>query len=236
MAADRDRLRRFMLENATGDGARKAVPGLMAELEPLFLTAESGMYGSQARPLREGEAAAAVALALGSGPDETRAVAVRPEGLLPRQPWMTEGTHQQLLNGLGDSLGGSLGASLRASLWDSLRASLRDSLRDSLWASLRDSLWASLRLSLGASLGASLRDSLWASLFYRLGFALAGDREKAGRLAPLVRLLPSCVPLGQLKEGAAEPGAWLCLDFSPEPEPDPLYPAGRKPEFLKGPP
>lgn len=249
MAVNRDALRRFLEGNAKNETARELVSGTMAELEPFFLTVESGRYGSRCRPIPHREVVQAIESALVSPPNGVRILAVRFNQLLPRLCWMTEEAYTQALKDLGLNLLASLDTDFRtglqASFRDSLQVGLGDKLGEGLgadlWGSLRNSLGLSPRNSLQDSLGLSPRDSLgdcleaglFCSLFFICGFALVGYRERWGRLRPLVRLLPSVIPLGTLAESTEAPGAWLCLDLSLEEVPDSLFPGGRCPAFLK---
>ena len=254
MAVNRDVLRRFLEGNARNEAARELVSVTMAELEPFFLTVESGKYGSRCQPIPHREIVQTIETAFGALPDGVRILAVRFSQLLPRLCWMTEQGYAQALKDLGLNLMASLDTDFRTSLQASFRDGLQfglgdkiglglggdlwDSLRNSLGISPQDSLWISLRNSLGLSprdsLGECIQAGLLCGLFFICGFALVGYRVRWKRLRPLARLLPSIIPLGTLAKGTEVPGAWLCLDLSLEEASDPLFPGGRCPAFLKG--
>ncbi len=130
-------------------------------------------------------------------------------------------------NGLAESVAGTGG----------LEALLRRRLKDRLWHSLGNKLWDThgRRLwsvladdRLGQRLVREIQDSLGANrldsvlyglrdlvgdcfadgLFYFLGASMAGEAEMARQLAPLTRLLPAIVPLG---ERAGRPDIWYAL-------------------------
>jgi hypothetical protein len=178
MKTNVDGLMVFLNDNAINTEARALVAGLEPLLRRLAEIAESGRFplAKEAGGERLKQIAGDVTL---TGIQVSRCAVVSASRPFPKPEWMSEAAYRA-------SLRTSLRASLGDSLWYNLEDSLGDRLGDSLRDSLRDSLGDILGASLRDSLGASLEDSLGDSLFCCLGFALAGDRERAERLARVV--------------------------------------------------
>ena len=190
MSVDREQLNSFLLENGKD---RSMIEAAIKLMEPVFVIAERGQWPSA--EFKDEDVSHAIAQA--TGKEVKKVVFVSKHQPFPKPEWMTQMVCRTSLRNGG---GQSLGASLTTSLWNSLGQILLDTLGTSLRDGLRDGL--------RDSLGASLREILWTSLFFYLGFTLAGDREKAGQLTPLIELFPYGSPLGEKKD---EPGTWLVL-------------------------
>ena len=180
---DREGLKSFLLEEKHNGVTEAEIDKAMETIGGLFIQAEREQF--QFTPADEVNREAIVrAIALATGREVKEVELLSVSEPFKRPEWMSEAAYLDSLSGsLGNSLGDNLRDSLWGSLWGNLGNSLGDNLWDSLWASLSDSLW----------------DSLWASLFFYLGFVLAGKRDEAARLAPLVRLSAVTPPVAWLK-------------------------------------
>ena len=182
---------RWNLESyAVNIAARQAVPGVMKALEPLILTVDAGVYGSQADQVTDGEITKAITLATGYGSERIERLSV--------DDYHSPHTH------------GCLGTML-------LRYKGNLSINTvGLWWSLNDRVGNGLTRALQATnlkdrnLG-TVSNNLNQSITTYCGFALRDDKESTARLKPLIEILPTVIPIGE-KRG--EPGTWICLDFS----------------------
>lgn len=187
-----------------------SVDGLLARLEPIFVIADRGEY----RPALPDGAAPAVLAAIASAAPPVLGMRVVRLSALRAVP--THGGRSRLL--------GSLGADLRHGIWievwrrdaDTLRSVLGDERKAALWDACSAALFIRLRAAFDAALvpavGYDLALHAWnsveESVFYHLGLALSGEADRAARLAPLLAVLPSAVPLCRVRGDA---GTWLVL-------------------------
>lgn len=208
---NRKALREFLTENARNKTARELIPQAMDTLEPLFLTAESGKYGSKAKEVADDEIAKAISLALDLEVAKVIPVSLD-NSLIPKLEWVEDG---EFLKVFEDVFWHSVWVkfryyieynpmrSLQTKLWCSLNSHLHDLIKDSLRGNLRDHPADDFTGPVGFS------------LLYYLSSILTGDRKTFDRLEPTIRLLPSRIPLG---EKIDEPGTWFYLNFSSESE------------------
>jgi len=202
MKCDREILRKFLSDLNVNE---KNVKEIMADLEPLYVRAESGQFTCGAEP---NQAEAKQALKLATVWKVKKVVFVSLSQPLPQPKWMAEHVYRNYL--LANFMT-ELWASRRASLGDCLWANARQNRLDEggdLRAILRISILDNLKYSLEPRLKNGLWDSLEVSIFYRCAYALAGKDDEAAKLSPLLRLMATNPIIG---EKYAEPGVWIGL-------------------------
>lgn len=81
-------------------------------------------------------------------------------------------------------------------------------LRETIGATIDDALMNGLPKELGYDLRSACQKHVWYSLFYYVGFAINGVVDRCQRLAALIELLASAIPLGEKRNA---PGIWFVL-------------------------
>ncbi len=210
MADRTDRLAAFLRENARRP---ELIPPALDLVQPFFQATAAPAYGlSRGSNQRRRLLSDALGGVLGYPVERVVPVSIgRSFGGsgLAEEVAGTGGLEALLRRRLKDRLWHSLGNKLWEShgrcLWDSLS---EDRLGQRLTREIQDGLGANRLDSILYGIRDVVGDCFTDGLFYFLGAVLAGEAEMVRQLAPLTRLLPSIVPLG---ERAGHPEVWYAL-------------------------
>jgi len=202
MSERRDNLKKFLAANQVG---QSDIDQVMTDLEPYFKQADAGQVAFSADPDQE-EVRQAVSLVIGKAVN--RVIFASASVPWPKPEWMAGEVYAAYARG-------SFQESIGISLWGVLRDSFHGGYYSlALGLDTRFGVSQSLPLRFGIasclrdSLGTNIQDALGSSLYYYVGFVMAGKKEVAAKLAPLVRVMARNPVLG---EKADEPGAWIAL-------------------------
>jgi hypothetical protein len=249
MSVDRNALRKQLEDSAANQTARAMVQRTMDLLEPLFKLAEKDEDEIVISPPKGTAVVTTLSQALGLKQCQVllvRATELNIDDQAFRRPWMTDeayrsfqSNHANLTQSLRQSVAESVGTGLMVVLAEKpgMRQLDLDGIpketSDALSKTLNACLYGDLRDALAFCHRVTMSDEHWAQirslLYHHLGFTILGDEKRAGQTGALIKLLPSCWPIG---EKSHNPGVWICLNFSRQPDDDPLYPGGRKPQDL----
>jgi len=197
MSERRENFKKFLTTN----GVSQADLGeVMTCLEFYFRFAETDQYMTSGEP---DPAEARRAIGLATGMKVTKIAFVSLTCPWPKPEWMADKAWASYTHrGIRHSLGASLCDVLTARFQDKLGVSLGIKFGACAGLNLR----TSLRVCLRDSLSAETSNMLGACLYFYVGFIMAGKKEEAARLAPLVVYMALNPILG---EKADEPGVWL---------------------------
>ncbi|HTM67938.1 MAG TPA: hypothetical protein VL426_01435 [Candidatus Binatia bacterium] len=215
MGTDRAVLERFLREC----GRESLVATVTERLEPFFLKAETGAYAlAPSSEVAEVRAAGIIAAAIGSpvAAVETLSVSAMLSGMTrgERARHLTasgvtikDGLWLRLMREHADASGG-----VAQALYPPFHRALGSGLRAAFERSLRPAIgglsWMGMTTSLGDVLTLGAWNGLEEAILYWAASVIMDDASRAERLASLLELMASAVPLC---ESDGRPGTWLML-------------------------